>query len=190
MNYDRKPIILNDHTIMVLQIFTRTSKLDDLWMHDIDAYIKAGYEQFDESAKQLIDQLEEHWCIAFIEALSKRCMQIIKDGDIEDNMCNANLAILDEKYKDRHANRAGMLLSKLSEISNALEKTDGHKTRFGSTMTIRIAKESSAGEDKFTQKEIMDMLHNRTAEIQNGASCHLICRKIDGKVMAQIEKFI
>lgn len=59
------------------------------------------------------------------------------------------------------------------------------KTRFSIELGLRIALEG--GHDRFTDVEIMSMLGNRKAEIVNGDSCHFVCRKSDGKIMAQIE---
>ena len=71
--YDRFPIILDRHTVALLHIFTKYDNLEDSWMMDFEKIFQKEDDLFDESAKQFINQLEEHCTPEFIECLSLRC---------------------------------------------------------------------------------------------------------------------
>ena len=81
----RTPIVLNKNTVALLHIFTRHDSMDDIWMHDIAPYIEENYQEHAKSAKELIKQLEDHYSIAFLEALIVECLNRIKSSDKEFN---------------------------------------------------------------------------------------------------------
>lgn len=63
--------------------------------------------------------------------------------------------------------------------------SDG-KTRFSACgMDLRISKDS-AGKDKFTQDYIIEEIMDKGTAIE-GANKNILCRKIDGAVLAEIE---
>ena len=51
------------------------------------------YNLYKESAKQLIDQLEGHWCVAFLEALRDECIERIE-------LDRKRVELVKEKMKD------------------------------------------------------------------------------------------
>lgn len=65
--YDRKPIVLSSHSVALIHIYERNSYFEDVWTVDLDDYISE--ENLESSAKQFVDQLENHWCVTFMEAL-------------------------------------------------------------------------------------------------------------------------
>ena len=83
--YIRKPIILDKNTLMLIHIFTKYDSIEDFWMTDMEPYIEKNYAQYKESANQLLDQLENHWCILFMQELILGALQKIKDHDINYN---------------------------------------------------------------------------------------------------------
>jgi hypothetical protein len=82
MNYKRHPVVLNHQTMMLIQLFFRTENVfEDLWVNDVDGYEEVMRGQFEESAKQLIEQLEGHCAPAFFIALKKRITEMLKEHD-------------------------------------------------------------------------------------------------------------
>ena len=77
----REPIQLNNSTVMVLHIFTRTGHMEDLWMTEVEKLQEEGYEQHHRAAKQLLDQLEDHWAPKFMMALRDEANKKLKEHD-------------------------------------------------------------------------------------------------------------
>ena len=77
MKSERKPIVLSSHAVALIQIYTRTDDFADIWVSDLDPYMRTI--DFEGSAKEFIDQLDDHWCVAFMEALVKEINKRIKD---------------------------------------------------------------------------------------------------------------
>lgn len=84
-NYERKFIQLNRNTVMLIHLFHKESdhSFEDLWLHDLTGVYETDINILRDSAKQLINQLEGHWCRAFIEALRDECDQRIEQDLIE-----------------------------------------------------------------------------------------------------------
>lgn len=76
MKYKRKPIVLSPHAIALIQIFDRNDYLEDVWTTDFDEYTTK--EDMESAAKQFIEQLEEQWCEAFMEALRDEINKLLE----------------------------------------------------------------------------------------------------------------
>ena len=79
--YDRKFIQINRDTAILIHLFEKDKNhsWEDLWLHDFIGVYEKDVALYKESAKQFIDQLEGHWCLAFIEALRDECNKHIKE---------------------------------------------------------------------------------------------------------------
>ncbi len=82
--YERKFIQLNRDTVMLIHLFHKESdhSFEDIWLHDLTGVYETDFNILRDSAKQLINQLEGHWCRAFLEALRDECSSRIKE-DLE-----------------------------------------------------------------------------------------------------------
>lgn len=80
-DYKRKFVQLDRETALLLHIFTKDEEhsWEDIWLHDYTGVAEADYFIHEEAAKQLLDQLEGHWCVAFLETLIKECQQRIDE---------------------------------------------------------------------------------------------------------------
>lgn len=86
----RKPIMLNEHTVALISLFTKgTDNLDDCWSYD--AVIEWYHQDKDSAARQFVEQLEDHWSPAFMMALR--------------DQITAKLAEHDKKYGTNFANQ-------------------------------------------------------------------------------------
>ena len=87
-NYKRKLIQLHKDTAILIHIFEKDTdhSFEDVWLHDLTGVYETDIELLRGSAKQLIDQLEGHWCRAFLEALRDEC-----DARIEQNLIDCGL---------------------------------------------------------------------------------------------------
>lgn len=87
-NYKRKLIQLHKDTAILIHIFEKDTdhSFEDVWLHDLTGVYEADIELLRGSAKQLIDQLEGHWCRAFLEALRDEC-----DARIEQDLIDCGL---------------------------------------------------------------------------------------------------
>jgi len=85
MNKDKKirraPIIMDKNTVALIHVFHKHDDFDDMWMHDIEKYILENYEQYEEAAKQFINQLDGHWCVLFMEHLTKHAFKTMTEED-------------------------------------------------------------------------------------------------------------
>ena len=79
-NYERHPIILSKNTAIVIHVYTRLDRICDMWMYDDDMPYFCDNEI---AAKQLIDQLEDHWTPAFLLVLRDRITETLKEHDKE-----------------------------------------------------------------------------------------------------------
>lgn len=87
-NYKRKLIQLHRDTAILIHIFEKDAdhSFEDVWLHDLTGVYETDIELLRGSAKQLIDQLEGHWCRAFLEALRDEC-----DARIEQDLIDCGL---------------------------------------------------------------------------------------------------
>ena len=85
MTAKRFPIVLNSHTVMLIQLFTATDKLTDLWAWDYYDPIK----EVGTAAEQLLDQLEDYWSPAFMMALRDATIRKLVEHD---KQCGTNFA--------------------------------------------------------------------------------------------------
>lgn len=79
--YDRKFIQLNRDIAMLIHLFEKDSEhsWEDIWLHDFTGVYEKDHLLYKEAAKQFLDQLEGHWCIAFLEALRDECDKHIEE---------------------------------------------------------------------------------------------------------------
>lgn len=84
--YDRKFIQINRDTAILIHLFEKDKNhsWEDLWLHDFVGVYEKDFALYKESAKQFIDQLEGHWCLAFIEALRDVCNDVIKESVVDE----------------------------------------------------------------------------------------------------------
>lgn len=88
--YDRKFVQLSRDICILLHIFEKDSEhsFEDMWLHDLTGVHETDFNILRDSAKQFLDQLEGHYCRAFLEALRDECDERIKQ---ELNEINAKL---------------------------------------------------------------------------------------------------
>ena len=81
--YHRHLIMLRPEIAMLIHLFQRDSDdtWESIWLNDNEKYSEEDYECIRESAKQLMLQLEGHYCDAFIEALREECDKILEDSN-------------------------------------------------------------------------------------------------------------
>ncbi len=77
-SYKRFPIELNEHTIMLIKLFSRQDYFSDLWEDDLEAKYGILGLNFKDAAKQFMDQLEGHYCYAFLEDMVLEMMKRMK----------------------------------------------------------------------------------------------------------------
>lgn len=84
-DYDRKFIQINRDTVLLIHRFTKDSEhsFEDIWLHDLKGVYEKDYDILRDSAKQLIDQFEGHWCRAFLQALRDECDKRIEQDLID-----------------------------------------------------------------------------------------------------------
>ena len=76
---ERKPILLNSHTVMLIQLFHAKDTLVDSWMWD---WIDAQEEQ-ESAAEQFIAQLEGNESGAFLMALRRVITKSLEQHDMK-----------------------------------------------------------------------------------------------------------
>ena len=81
--YHRHLIQLRPDVAMLIHLFERNDddNWESVWLDDNDKYYKEDFECIKESAKQLLLQLEGHYCDAFIEALRNECNKILENSN-------------------------------------------------------------------------------------------------------------
>ena len=79
----RKPILLDKNTIAFLQIFHKTDDIEMLYLYDIiDNYMaEHNINSFEESAKEFIEQFDEHYCAIFLQELVIACLNKLQKND-------------------------------------------------------------------------------------------------------------
>lgn len=97
-DYKRKFIQLRRDVLILLHIFEKDvdHSFEDMSLEDHNEVWKMDNTLYKESAKQFIDQLEGHWCVAFLEALRDECIERIELDRkrvelVKEKMKNANL---------------------------------------------------------------------------------------------------
>ena len=97
-DYKRKFIQLRSDVLVLLHIFEKDSyhSFEDISLEDNEEVWEMDHALYKESAKQFIDQLEGHWCVAFLEALRDECIERIELDRkrvelVKETMKNANL---------------------------------------------------------------------------------------------------
>jgi hypothetical protein len=84
-DYRRFPIQLGPQSIISISHFSNRSMDDAFENHDMmednDAACKYGYEESEIAAKQFFDQLEGHYCDAFLESLIIEATLKLKRSD-------------------------------------------------------------------------------------------------------------
>lgn len=97
-DYKRKFIQLRSDVLVLLHIFEKDADhaFEDINLEDHEEVWKIDRNLYKESAKQFIDQLEGHWCVAFLEALRDECIERIELDRkrvelVKEKMKNANL---------------------------------------------------------------------------------------------------
>ena len=65
----RTPIVINNHAVAVVHIFTRHDHFEDMWMSEIEDCEIETYGQQEKAAEQFIAQLEDQWSITCMKAL-------------------------------------------------------------------------------------------------------------------------
>ena len=91
--YEREPIKLGKNTVMLIQIFTKLDRLEDLCWHDgclTGGFEKCGHE-YRKAAKQFLLQLEGHCCPAFIMALRDECETDLRQWERDKKNIRANV---------------------------------------------------------------------------------------------------
>ena len=93
--YKRKFIQLSRNIVLLLHIFEKDvdQSWEDINLEDNEEVWKIDHNLYKESAKQLIDQLEGHWCVAFLEALRDECVERIE-------LDRKRVELVKEKMKD------------------------------------------------------------------------------------------
>ena len=79
-DYKRFPIILGQHSVIVVHVFKRTDTLEDvIWMSDFEPKWVDDAEMYKRAANQFIDQLEGQYCDMFLMELIKVCEDKLKN---------------------------------------------------------------------------------------------------------------
>jgi hypothetical protein len=96
-DYKRKFIQLRSDVLVLLHIFEKDvdHSFEDMSLEDHEEVWKMDRTLYKESAKQFIDQLEGHWCVAFLEALRDECIERIE-------LDRKRVELVKEKIKDEN----------------------------------------------------------------------------------------
>lgn len=81
--YHRTLIQLRPDIVMLIHLFHRDmdDTFETITLNANDGYYEADYECIKESAKQLLHQLEGHYCDLFIETLRDECNKILEESE-------------------------------------------------------------------------------------------------------------
>ena len=78
-DYKRFPIIMGPHDVIVVHVFERNDKLEDVvWMSDFEPKMYDDVGVYKRAAEQFIDQLEGCYCDMFLMELIKVCENKLK----------------------------------------------------------------------------------------------------------------
>ena len=80
-DYKRFPIIISPHDVLVVHVFERNDKLEDvIWMADFEPKLYDDFQVYKRAAEQLIEQLEGCYCDLFLKELIEVCKIKLKNG--------------------------------------------------------------------------------------------------------------
>lgn len=98
--YKRHLIQLRPDVVLLLHIFQRNhdNNFESAWLDDNDEHYMEDFNCIKDSAKQLLLQLEGHYCDIFIEALRDECNDILAKSNAEKEK------IINEINKDKDGN--------------------------------------------------------------------------------------
>lgn len=68
-----KSIRISKDTYMHTYLHEVSFTLEEAISHSEDSSSNCGFVDFKESAKALIDGMEDHWCVALLEAIKAEC---------------------------------------------------------------------------------------------------------------------
>lgn len=72
---NRKPILLDKNAVAMIQIFEKNDEPFDVfngaWDYDV-------VKTWDDAAAQFISQLDDHWCVRFLESLRQKIDDILE----------------------------------------------------------------------------------------------------------------
>ncbi len=71
----RAPIVLSNHTVMVIHLFERSDEFEDFWINEYGMGFNEYMNSHRSAAVQFVAQLKDRWCIAFMEELIKECFK-------------------------------------------------------------------------------------------------------------------
>jgi hypothetical protein len=91
-NYKRFPIQLSAQNIMLIHLFSDRDITKIFESHDMTEENQAAFEyswkESEMAAKQLFDQLEGHYCDAFLEAVIVEAAKMLAKSDKSNNASN------------------------------------------------------------------------------------------------------
>jgi len=82
--YKRFPILLDRHTALAITVLSGYDHIEDMWTHldeSVSEELEHDWNMQKMAAKQLLDQLDEHYCVLFLEELAKECCIRLKQID-------------------------------------------------------------------------------------------------------------
>lgn len=77
-NYKRFPIMLSDHTAIIVHVLSSTAKIDDIFLLDFKTKYVENFKDYKKAAQQFFAQLEGHYCDMFVEELRDECDRLLK----------------------------------------------------------------------------------------------------------------
>ncbi len=81
----QNPIRLSHSAVAVIHMFHKEHNLDTLFISDDDQYNEDNYNNYEDSANEFINQLEDQYCIAFLQALKIRVDKELEEWEEELN---------------------------------------------------------------------------------------------------------
>lgn len=80
--FKRFPVHIGHDTVILVNVLSGLSKIEDMWLVHDEAVMDFEWNNFyEKAAKQLLDQLEDHYCDAFLMGLIKVCYDQLKESD-------------------------------------------------------------------------------------------------------------
>jgi len=115
-DYKRFPIQIGAQSIIVIHHFSNNSMKDSFELHDMQEENQKAWEynwkEHELAAKQFFDQLEGHYCDAFLESIILEATKLLKESD------DRRLAISKPEDRNKIDYRAQKVLEKAKEIIN------------------------------------------------------------------------
>jgi hypothetical protein len=65
----REPIIMSSGCVMLIQVFEKTTHLDDLWVPGYEEWCRDQSVDTEHQAKKFIQQMDDRWTVAFLDSL-------------------------------------------------------------------------------------------------------------------------